>query len=162
MSPPTSSEDARVRVHVEPGRGYQFITSFPDMPQAAPILLDEPPPLGDSAGPNPAGVLAAAIGGCLAASLTFCLKRSHAEGTVEADVQADLARNAQGRFRISGVTVDLSVKLRAEDRARLERCRDLFEDFCIVTESVRHGFPVTLSIAEPETMPSAVPVARPA
>lgn len=145
----------RIRVRLRPNGGYRFMASFPDIPQAAPILLDEPPPLGDAAGPNPAGALAAAIGGCLAASLTFCLHRAHIEGTVEADAEANLIRNDRGRFRISDVSVALSVHVATDDRSKLERCRGLFEDFCIVTESVRHGVPVSVSVAEHETVERA-------
>jgi organic hydroperoxide reductase OsmC/OhrA len=141
-------DDRQVRVRIRPNGGFRFVASFPDLPQASPLLLDEPPPLGDGAGPNPAGALAAAIGGCLAASLTYCLRRAHIEGTVEADAEAHLVRNAQGRFRVSDVTVALSVHVSPEDAAKLERCRGLFEDFCMVTESVRHGIPVTLSVAQ--------------
>jgi len=39
-----------------------------------------------------------------------------------------------------------------EDVARLERCASLFEDFCVVTESVRKGIPVNVSV----TMPTLV------
>jgi organic hydroperoxide reductase OsmC/OhrA len=145
-SAPQAHDDKHVRVRIRPNGGYRFVASFPDLPNAAPIMLDEPPPLGDGAGPNPAGALAAAIGSCLAASLTFCLRRARVEGHVEADAEATLVRNAQGRFRIEGVSVALSVRVSAEDKARLDRCRALFEDFCIVTESVRHGIPVTLAI----------------
>jgi uncharacterized OsmC-like protein len=149
MSATTTShaQDRTVRVHLRPAGGYKFEASFPDLPDAAPILLDEPPPLGESAGPNPAGVLAGAIGGCLAASLTFCLRRAHLDGTVEADVEADVVRNERGRFRIGGVRVSLSLDS-AADAAKLERCKTLFEDFCIVTESVRHGIPVELSLLQ--------------
>ena len=149
MNAPATSDERQVRVHLRPAGGYRFEASFPDLPGAAPILLDEPPPLGDSAGPNPAGVLATAIGGCLAASLTFCLRRAHVEGTVDADVRADIVRNAQGRFRVSGIHVELQLQSDTPDRARLERCKTLFEDFCIVTESVRTGIPVGLTITEP-------------
>ncbi len=149
MSATTTFTEKSVRVHVRPAGGYKFEASFPDLPDAAPILLDEPPPLGEDAGPNPAGVLAAAIGGCLAASLTFCLRRGHLDGEVEAEVKADIVRNAQGRFRIGGIHVELMLDTATADRARVERCKGIFEDFCIVTESVRHGIPVALSIREP-------------
>jgi hypothetical protein len=33
-----------------------------------------------------------------------------------------------------------------EDTARFDRCRQVFEDFCIVTQSVRAGIPVDVQI----------------
>ena len=149
MSPTASAPDRSVHVHIRSAGGYRFEASFPGLPGVAPLLMDEPPPLGGSEGPNPAAVLASAIGGCLAASLTFCLRRSHVEGTVDADVQADIARNAEGRFRVAGVRVRLSLEAPGVDAGRLERCKALFEDFCTVTESVRHGIPVTLTVEDP-------------
>jgi uncharacterized OsmC-like protein len=143
-----SSESSVTRVHVGPAGGYRFSATFPDRPHVAPIVVDEPPPLGDGAGPNPAAVLAAAVGGCLAASLTFCLRRARADASVSADVEAHVDRTATGRLRIAGIDVALSVNVDPEELARLQRCEGLFEDFCIVTQSVRQGIPVTVTTAE--------------
>jgi hypothetical protein len=60
-----------------------------------------------------------------------------------------VTRNEKGRFRISRIDVELMPEVADGDRARLVRCEQLFEDFCIVTESVRQGIPVNVSVAEP-------------
>ena len=57
--------------------GFEFKAEFDDVPGAAPLVFDEPPPLGGAHGPNAAAGLAAAVGNCLAASLLLCLKKSH-------------------------------------------------------------------------------------
>ena len=54
--------------------GYAFRLSF-DETTIAPLLVDEPPPLGESRGPNPSLLIAAAVANCLTASLLFCLQR---------------------------------------------------------------------------------------
>jgi hypothetical protein len=33
------------------------------------------------------------------------------------------------------------------EQGRFDRCKALFEDFCIVTESVRQGIPITVQVA---------------
>jgi len=142
-----SSEPRFARVHLERGEKFHFTASFPDLPHAASMTVDEQPPLGDGLGPNPAGLLATALGTCLSSSLVFCLSKAHIDPTsVRADVTAQIVRNDRGRFRIGGVDVDIAFEVDAQDAARVERCHQLFEDFCIVTESVRQGIPVNVRV----------------
>jgi uncharacterized OsmC-like protein len=134
--------------HVQLVDGYRFTTTFPDVVGAQPITLDEAAPLGTGAGPTPAGLLAAAIGGCLSASLTLCLNKAHLDpDAVNAHVTARMGRNEAGRLRIEGIDVDLTPCFAGNDNARFERCKTLYEDFCIVTESVRKGIPVNVHLA---------------
>ena len=131
-------------------RGYEFVATFRDPEGLPPIVFDEPAPLGEGSGPNAAAVLAAAIGNCLAGSFAFCLRKARVEPIdLTAAVVARVARNEQGRFRISGIDVELAPQVLAADQGRLERCERLFEDFCIVTESVRRGIPVNVKIVQP-------------
>ncbi len=127
-------------------QAYRFAADF-GLPGVPPLTLDEPPPLGRAEGPNPARVLAAAIGGCLAASLQFCLQKSRIE-VQDLDTQIDvmLDRNERGRLRITGIAVRLAPTVAPEVRDRVNRCNELFEDFCIVTESVRRGIPITVDV----------------
>jgi uncharacterized OsmC-like protein len=142
-----AADSRTARVHVQLVDGYRFAATFPDLPGAAPMTLDEEPPLGAGAGPNPAGVLAAAIGGCLSASLTLCLNKAHLEpDAVNANVTARIARDEAGRFRIEGIDVELTPCFAGADQERFERCKALYQDFCIVTESVRHGIPVNVNV----------------
>ena len=128
--------------------GYEFVAKFPDIAGSPSLLLDEPPPLGEAAGPNPAAVLAAAIGNCLSASLLFCLRKVRMEPTdLQADVIAHVGRNETGRIRVTGVDVTLKPSIIDLDPSRFERCNRLFEDFCTVTESVRRGIPVNVTVS---------------
>ena len=111
------------------------------------MLLDEPQPLGGNRAPNAAALLGAAVGDCLAASLTFCLRKSRT--TVEsmtANVTTRVTRNEAGKLGVSGIDVELIPEVATDAASRLNRCESLFEDFCIVTESVRHGIPVSVSV----------------
>jgi organic hydroperoxide reductase OsmC/OhrA len=140
------------RVQLRFVRGYEFVATFEDGAGLPPIVFDEPPPLGEGSGPNAAAVLAAAIGNCLAASFAFCLRKVRLEPLdVTAEVVAHVARNEQGRFRVKDIDVEIRPEVAENDRARAERCEQLFEDFCIVTESVRRGIPVNVKIVEPAT-----------
>jgi len=44
------------------------------------------------------------------------------------------------------LNVVISPDVAEEDRKKLERCVELFEDFCIVSESVREGIPITVDV----------------
>ena len=140
--------DARTATaHVQLVDGYRFTATFPDVPGADPITLDEAAPLGTGAGPTAADLLAAAIGGCLSTSLTLCLNKAHLEpDAVNAHVTARITRSESGRLRIEGIDVELTPCF-AGGQSKFDRCKALYEDFCFVTESVRRGIPVNVHVA---------------
>jgi organic hydroperoxide reductase OsmC/OhrA len=61
-------------------------------------------------------------------------------------VQASFLRNPQGRLRIGGIEVKIQPEVAPEDRDRMGRCMELFEEFCVVTQSVRHGIEVRIDV----------------
>lgn len=144
------SETRNYKVDLRFVRGYEFVATFPEEKAFPPIVFDEPTPLGEGTGPNAAAVLAAAVGNCLAASFAFCLRKARVEPVdLTAAVIARVARNEHGRFRISSIDVELTPEVKDSDQARLERCERLFEDFCVVTESVRRGIDVNVRLVQP-------------
>lgn len=135
------------RATVTHDEGFQFRAEFDAAPEAPPLRMDEPKPLGQASGPNAADLLAAAIGNCLSASLLMCLQKSRAEiAGLSSTATARMERNEKGRLRIAGIDVEIAAALGADDGPKLERCRGLFEDFCIVSASVRQGIPVHVTI----------------
>jgi uncharacterized OsmC-like protein len=150
------SDERTQHVTLNLAHGYEFVADFADVPDAPSILFDEPEPLGGNHAPNAAAVLGAAVGDCLSASLAFCLRKAHVplEG-LTAHVTTRTSRNEKGRFRITGIDVELVPEVAGADANRLRRCEDLFEDFCIVTKSVRRGIPVNVSMRPAEGMGEA-------
>jgi uncharacterized OsmC-like protein len=143
-----STPASRFAIRVEQVDGFDFRVEF-DKESFAPVMLDEPPPLGHDHAPNAARFLAAAIGNCLAASLVFCLRRSKvAANDVSADVEVEIVRNEEKRLRIGRVDVTLHTSIPANDPA-LASCLGTFEDFCIVTQSVRKGIDVAVRVEGP-------------
>lgn len=134
--------------------GYGFEVDFENA--AIPSLLtDEPPPLGEGAGPNPARLLAAAVGNCMSASLKYCLDRSRVELLdLKTHVEGTMVRNERGRLRIGELRVRLEPTLADGDAERMGRCLELFEDFCIVGQSVKEGIPLAVAV-EPLPAPEA-------
>ncbi len=135
-------------IQIERVEGFEFRIHF-DKPAYPDLLVDEPPPLGHDAGPNPARLLAAAVGNCLAASLLFCLQKAGTKAeAMKADVRVKIVRNEHKRLRIGGIEVTLHPRVQG-GAAALQGCLGAFEDFCIVTQSVRDGLDVQVKV-EPE------------
>lgn len=138
---------SRFGLQVRQMEGFEFRIRFDDE-RFEPIDMDEPPPLGHDHGPNAARILAAAIGNCLAASLVFCMKKQKVDGApVAADVEVEIVRKNH-RLRIGKVVVNLRTRLPADD-PRLAGCLGTFEDFCVVTQSVRQGIDVEVHVLDP-------------
>jgi organic hydroperoxide reductase OsmC/OhrA len=134
---------SRFTIHVQQVDGFEFRATF-DKPQFGTLALDEPPPLGHDRAPNAARVLAAAVGNCLAASLLFSLQRAKiATSGIRATVAVEIVRNASRRLRIGKIDVTLDSELSSAD-PKLAEVLATFEDFCIVTQSVRHGIEVSV------------------
>lgn len=139
--------EERVSVELSLRGGYAFEADF-GLPGVQPLLLDEPPPLGEGMGPSAARLLAAAVGNCMSASLLFCMRKAHLYvAALETHVEAFIGRNEEGRMRITGITVRLSPTLGDDDAARFGRCESLFEQFCTVGQSVLEGIDVRVEVA---------------
>jgi organic hydroperoxide reductase OsmC/OhrA len=144
------------KVNVDQSEGFQFLVNF-NQEGVPSLLTDEAPPLGAGAGPNPARLLAAAVANCLAASFLFCMHKAHIEPErVSAIVEGEFTRNERGRMRIEELRVRLQPALDPADLPRITRCTEIFEDFCIVTESVRNGIDVLVELTPVAAQPVTI------
>ena len=141
------STEAPPSVRLTQQRDYQFQVEFDA--GIAPLLADEPPPLGSGQGPSPEQLLAAAVGNCLAASLLFSLRKYKQQPEpITAEVSAQTARNAENRLRIQSIQVVLTLGQAAAALQHLDRALAQFEDFCTVTQSVRGGIEVNVQVVD--------------
>ena len=114
---------------------------------AGTLTIDEPQPLGENSGPSPTRVLAAALASCLGASLLFCLKRARVDVLcLHTHASVSLKRNDRKRLRIDAITVQLHPIVPLNQQPRMARCIEVFEDFCVVTASVRPAITVHVSV----------------
>jgi len=134
---------------------YRFAVDFDDETLPS-LIVDEPPPLGEGSGPNAARLLGVAIGNCLGASLVYCLRKAHIdlEG-LRVGVSGSMTRNEKGRIRLGEFKVKLEPSIPSEQRARIGRCLEIFEDFCMVTQSVREGLEVSVAVEPSDAVVSA-------
>jgi uncharacterized OsmC-like protein len=137
-----------IRVTLEQDSDYAFRISFDDT-ALAPLLSDESAPLGHDRGPNPSRLLLASVANCLVASLLFALRKQHNQpGKLRAEITASLRRNAEGRWRIPQAFVELQLPEGNEHYQHLDRVLAQFEEFCIVTQSVRQGIDVQVTVKD--------------
>lgn len=139
-------EENGITLTLDLEKGYEFRVDF-HQPGIPSLLMDEPPSLGEDHGPNASRLLAAAVGNCLSASALFCLRKARipVKG-MRTTVHASLARNEQGRLRIGGIQAKIQPEVAPEDRERMGRCLGLFEEFCVVSQSVRRGIEVKVDV----------------
>ncbi|HKK09101.1 MAG TPA: OsmC family protein [Gemmatimonadota bacterium] len=139
------SEGTELRVELELVEGFEFLVRFGD--DFEDLVMDEPEPLGEDRGPSASRVLSAAIGNCLSASLLFCLQKSKVRPSgLRTSVTTRLERNDRGRLRVAGTTVEIHLAMGEDDRGKIDRCLGLFEDYCVVTQSVRQGIDVEVAV----------------
>ena len=142
------SEEGRFTIRLEQQEGFQIAARF-DTKRTPDLLMDEPPPLGEQAGPNASRVLAAAAADCLAASLLYCVfKEEPPPNCLRAEATCTMVRNAKKRLRVGRIEVRLIVTEAVTGAARFPRCKDLFEDFCVVSASIRQGIPLAVSVLD--------------
>ncbi|MDE2121996.1 MAG: OsmC family protein [Betaproteobacteria bacterium] len=111
------------------------------------LLADEPPPLGQAAGPSPVQMLLGAVGDCMSSSLLFALRKfKNDPGGITTEARARVGRNEAGRLRVLHIDVHIRLGRPAAELQHLERILDQFEAFCTVGESVRAGIPTDIAV----------------
>jgi organic hydroperoxide reductase OsmC/OhrA len=140
------SEEGRFTIHLEHLDGYEFKVKF-DWDTTEDVLMDEPAPLGGQAGPNASRMLAAAAANCLSASLMYCVSKADAKPhSLNTRATCKIVRTEKGRLRVGGLDVRITVSDDMEREVKLKRCLTLFEDFCIVSSSIRQGIPMQVTV----------------
>lgn len=139
-------DEPKLTVELEQLDAFEFKVKFGG---GIELVMDEPEPLGTGKGPNASKVLSAAVGNCLSASLLFCLQKARVDiGDIKTTVTTELARNEKKRLRIGSTRVTINANVDKTGGERLKKCIELFEDFCVVTASVRNGIDVSVEVID--------------
>jgi uncharacterized OsmC-like protein len=141
-----AGEHEQITICIDRIKDFEFRVKF-GTAQNGEITIDEPAPIGSGAGPDPGRMLAAAVGGCLSASLLFCSRKMGLDVQgLHAEVGINHERNERGRLRIGRLEVEIEPTFGEKDEQKLKRCLELYEDFCVVTQSVRTGIDVSVKV----------------
>lgn len=126
---------------------YRFMVDFgAAIPQLA---VDENEPIGHGEGPYPEQLLIASVANCLSASLFFALSkfRQDAQG-ITTRATCSIERNENKRLRITEIQVAITLGTDASQLEHMDRILSQFENFCTVSESVKIGIPVRVSVSD--------------
>ena len=125
--------------------GYKFRVEF-DVEEMPDLIVDELKPIGQSSGPNPTRLLSTAVGNCLSSSLLYCLGKARVRvNNLETTVKTNIGKNEEGRLRVKNLDVRIHLEVEDEDKVRVPRCLEIFENYCTVTPSVRKGIEVNVN-----------------
>ena len=112
------SEDT-IRTKLELVDGYKFLAHF-DEDRIPPLLMDEPAPLGNGAGPNPSQVVSICGWELFERERTILSAKSarrcewNADASMQTQVVTKLGRNPQGRIRIVEIKVHITIDVPAD------------------------------------------------
>lgn len=136
-----------VSVTITQHSDYRFVVDFgPGIP---PLEADEPAPLGAGEGPSPSQLLLAAVTNCLSASLFFALQKFKQDaGGITTTGTARVERDEDNRLRVREILVAVRLGKGGSEIEHLDRILAQFEAFCTVTQSVRHGIAVAVTIED--------------
>lgn len=136
------------------GARIEFIEKFKFQSQAfegdtlhgAPVITDEPDPIGTNAGPSTPSMLAMAVGHCLSASLVETLRHAgiHVRSLTTEAITV-VSPNADGNPRVKQINVTIRPVLDKESR-NIQRCIDVFENYCTVCQSIRPAIAVHVEV----------------
>lgn len=94
-------------------------------------------------------MLLAAITNCLSASLFFALQKFKQDaGGIVTTGSAHIERNENKRLRVKEIAVTVRLGKAGAEIKQIDRILAQFEAFCTVTESVRHGIPVAVTVED--------------
>jgi uncharacterized OsmC-like protein len=139
----------KTKVSLEWLEDLTFKLSF-ENPSLPDLFIDESHDanLPEAIGPDPSKLLVSAVIGCINASFAFCLKKSRIPlKGMKAQGELISKRNEQGFWRVSQINIELNPEIEIEKGVpRLEKCIENFHKYCTITESVRQGIPVNVTI----------------
>ena len=136
-----------ISITITQKNNYQFLVDFGD---AIPdLLVDEPAPMGDGMGPEPAHMLLTAAANCLSASLLFSLKKYGQDaGGITTTATCTIDRNAGNRLRVVQIDVMIQFAQDGDNIKHLDRVLGQFEEFCTVSQSIQAGIPINVGVTD--------------
>jgi len=142
------NESESFTISVKKTGPVQFTTTF-DKKHYPQLLFDEPPDFGgEEKYPDASRVLTAAVASCLSATFTLCLDKARIPvESMETLAKCTITQNEEGYLRITHIDVKLIPTWDMDiTRKKKTRCVKVFKKYCIATNAVTNGVPITVDV----------------
>lgn len=141
-----SEDENRFEVKIERIEDYEFNVTF-DKEGMGKLVTDEVGvEEGEPSGPSPSRLLAASTLNCLMSSLLYCLEKKRVEtDSLEGKIKGTIERKDK-HLRVTKLEALISPDVDEEEKEKLEKCVEIFEDYCTVTGSIREGIDVEVDV----------------
>jgi uncharacterized OsmC-like protein len=115
------------------------------------VISDEPPEFGgDDRGISSVELLLAAIGSCTGTSFGHCLKNMEiTPEDIQVDVTGTMTHPEGNPLRVVDLHATISYQVApGYDPELLDTCVEKFKKYCVVSQSVNNGIPVTIDVVK--------------
>lgn len=102
----------------------------------------------DKIGPSPVKLLALSVLACLSACFEFCLqKKGFTLSDLDGIAEVTFTRKDKEIWRIKKIDIELLPKIdNPEMHKSVAQCKRLFEQYCIISESLRKGMEINVNL----------------
>ncbi len=140
-------DETEFSIEIERLDDYQFIVNF-DKKDMGELITDETKDVGgEEEGPNPSRLLAASTLNCLLSSLLFCSGKKRVDIESMRGKMTGKTERIDGRLRITQLKAEIELEVEnKKEEEKLSRCIEIFEDYCVVTQSVRRGIDIDVKV----------------
>jgi uncharacterized OsmC-like protein len=138
-----SSEQTQIEVELHWQEKMKVLTRVRDFNA---ILMDDKK-MGEHVGPSPVEYFLSSIGSCMIMSFIYCLSLSRIHlnpDDFRVLVVGTLGR-LDNRLRLININVDFILKTRS-DNPKIRKCFEKFQPFCILSESIKDGIPISCDL----------------
>ena len=138
-----NSEQTQIEVELQWQEKMKVLTHVRDFNM---ILMDDKK-MGEHAGSSPIEYFLSSIGSCMMMSFIYCLSLSRIHlnpDDFRVLVVGKLGR-LDDRLRLINIEVDFILKT-TNDSPKIRKCFEKFQPFCILSESIKDGIPLSCDL----------------
>lgn len=116
------------------------------------LHIDEPESFhGTDLGPSAVEYFLIGIGGCLGSTFTYCLQKKQIEiENLEIVIDGQL-KHSEPKLRLQLVNVEVEIFYVLKpgySKEKLEQCLKIYQEYCVISNSIHKGLPLEVKISE--------------